>query len=266
MLLIILVFLVLILIVSCQSGGPTATPSKLPTETVPAQRPVLTTPAPTTVPQSQPEVQPSETRGSENAYPPPGGTTVTPTTGTVRFTSSPEGAYPGPDSESESQLTTTDEPYPPPGDEGELGDLFSEETEPFSTEEQVDGELDEEGTPTATLTPGVVRTGLIATDPEDFSIVSGEVQLVEFFAYWSPLCVSMAPMMNSLEDKYQDQINFVYLDIDDPANSLFKTLLADRLPPVFYLLDGEGTILAELKGQVTVEEFEALFASVLGLP
>jgi len=116
-------------------------------------------------------------------------------------------------------------------------------------------------TPSVTPTPALVRTRLEASDPAAFQLASGETQLVEFFAVWSPLSKSMAPVMNGLEERYKHRINFVYLDIDDPANSLYKLLLGDRLPPIFYLLDGEGNVLKEWRGYTPAQEFEAVFNS-----
>ena len=117
-------------------------------------------------------------------------------------------------------------------------------------------------TPLPTLTPGVVRTRLRATDPRTFQIVSGQHQLVEFFAFWDPVSRSMAPVMHGLEDRYKDRIRFVYLDIEDPANSLFKSLIGSRLPPLFFLLDGQGNILQEWRGYVTTEDFERTFSTI----
>jgi thiol-disulfide isomerase/thioredoxin len=111
----------------------------------------------------------------------------------------------------------------------------------------------------------LVRTRLQATDPRTFEIISGQYQLVEFFAFWSTISKSMAPVVYSLEDRYQDQIRFVYLDIDDPANSLFRSLIGSRLPPLFFLLDGQGNVVKEWVGYVSAEEFESVFAS-LNLP
>ena len=72
----------------------------------------------------------------------------------------------------------------------------------------------------------------------------------------------MAPVVHSLEDRYEDRIRFVYLDLEDPANSLFESMLKGRMAPFFYLLDGQGVILQEWQGYVPVEEFEKAFASI----
>jgi thioredoxin-like negative regulator of GroEL len=103
----------------------------------------------------------------------------------------------------------------------------------------------------------------VASDPADFTLASGEIQLVEFYAVWARLSSSMAPVMNGLEDQYKGTIRFVYLDIDDPANALYKLLLGGRLPPLFFLLDGDGRVIHEWQGFVKREEFEAVFGTIL---
>ncbi|MGW8250277.1 MAG: TlpA family protein disulfide reductase, partial [Anaerolineales bacterium] len=95
-----------------------------------------------------------------------------------------------------------------------------------------------------------------------FQLVAGQPQLVEFFAYWDPVSQGMAPIVHVLEDRYQDRIRFVYLDIEDPANSLFKTLIGNRLPPMFFLLDSQGNVVEQWQGRVPAEDFEQVFATL----
>jgi len=120
----------------------------------------------------------------------------------------------------------------------------------------------EQGTPTVTPTLGLVHTQMEPSDPKEFRIASGQVQLVELFAVWSPASKSMTPVMYILEEKYKDRIHFVYLDIDDPSNGIFKSLLQNRLPPVFFLLDGEGNVMHEWQGSVRAEDFETVLDTV----
>lgn len=72
----------------------------------------------------------------------------------------------------------------------------------------------------------------------------------------------MAPVMNNLEERYNERVLFSFLDIDDPANSLFKTLLGERVPPVFFLLDADGNYLTDWQGYIAIEEFETAFAAL----
>lgn len=69
--------------------------------------------------------------------------------------------------------------------------------------------------------------------------------------------------MHGLEAKYDNKIQFTYLDIDDPANESFKQKLGYRVQPHLFLLDGEGNILAQWVGAITAEDLETAFQSAL---
>lgn len=73
----------------------------------------------------------------------------------------------------------------------------------------------------------------------------------------------MAPIVHGLEAEYQDQIRFVYLDIDDPATDKYKRELGYRYQPEYYLLDPEGNVLNAWFGFVEPEAFEMVFQEVL---
>ena len=69
--------------------------------------------------------------------------------------------------------------------------------------------------------------------------------------------------MHGLEVEYFDKINFVYLDVDDPANETFKAELDFRYQPQLLLLDGAGQIIHQWIGPMPREEFVAIFDDVL---
>jgi hypothetical protein len=69
--------------------------------------------------------------------------------------------------------------------------------------------------------------------------------------------------VHGLEVEYYDQINFVYLDIDDPANDTFKQDLGFRYQPHLFVLDGVGEILYQWIGPISQEEFIVAFEDVL---
>lgn len=54
----------------------------------------------------------------------------------------------------------------------------------------------------------------------------------------------MAPVVHGLEDKYGEQVNFVYLDTDDPdAVKLIRELkLHSDYIPAFYFLTSQGKL------------------------
>jgi hypothetical protein len=66
--------------------------------------------------------------------------------------------------------------------------------------------------------------------------------------------------VHGLESEYSDELNFIYLDVDDPANDEFKSALGYIYQPHLFLLDENGEILQEWVGPVNhdqlVEAFE----------
>jgi thiol-disulfide isomerase/thioredoxin len=86
---------------------------------------------------------------------------------------------------------------------------------------------------------------------------------VEFFAYWSGPSQAMAPLLLGLKREYRDRVNFIYLDIDNPANITFKRQLGFRMEPQFFLLDPQGKILKQWIGYVTVEQLRMAFDTAL---
>jgi len=128
-------------------------------------------------------------------------------------------------------------------------------------------------TPTITPTPTNSRTPfplppwisseLHSTDPQTVKLSSGRIQLIEFFAYWSGHCQAMASILYGLEKEYTGRVDFSYLDIDNPANDIFKQQLLFRVEPQFFLLDPQGKILKQWIGYVTVEQFRNTLDSAL---
>jgi len=92
-----------------------------------------------------------------------------------------------------------------------------------------------------------------ATNPVIVNLAAGQVQFLEFFAYWCTVCKAMAPSVHGLENLYRDQVTFVYLDRDDPATEAFRSQLGYIYQPHFFLLDADGTVLGEWRGYVDVE-------------
>lgn len=62
--------------------------------------------------------------------------------------------------------------------------------------------------------------------------------------------------MHGLEAKYGGCMDFVYLDIDNPATQAAKNRLGYLAQPHFILLDGSGKVLWKKVGHITEPELE----------
>jgi len=128
-------------------------------------------------------------------------------------------------------------------------------------------------TPTLTLTPTPTRTALPAppwvsaklqaTDPDTVKLAAGKPQLIEFFAFWSGPSQAMAPLIHGIEQEFSSEVNFIYLDIDDPAVKVFKRELGFRVEPHFFLLDGKGKVLQQWVGYVSVDTLRKALENAL---
>ena len=73
----------------------------------------------------------------------------------------------------------------------------------------------------------------------------------------------MAPIVHGLEEAYEGDINFVYLDIDDPSTEDFKRYFGYRYQPEYYLIGPEGEVLNAWFGFVPPEAFMSEFDAAL---
>lgn len=69
--------------------------------------------------------------------------------------------------------------------------------------------------------------------------------------------------MHGLEPRYADQVNFVYLDRDDPEVKPLMKQLNNRGMPHLILLDAEGNPVKQWAGGATQESLAEAFDAVL---
>ena len=70
--------------------------------------------------------------------------------------------------------------------------------------------------------------------------------------------------MHGLEAEWGGQVDFVYLDIDDPATEPFKRQLGYRVQPHMFLVDGDGLVLQQWLGFVDAATLEAALQEATG--
>ena len=75
-----------------------------------------------------------------------------------------------------------------------------------------------------------------------FNRATGQIQVLEFFAYWCPNCKALAPRIHGLEAAYEGEIEFTFLDIDNPANQALKDEFGFYYQPFVLVIDGNGNV------------------------
>ena len=69
--------------------------------------------------------------------------------------------------------------------------------------------------------------------------------------------------MHGLESEYCEDVNFVYLDIDDRSTQRYKDALGYIYQPHIFLLDGDGNILQQWVGYVQGADLESAIVDAL---
>ncbi len=72
----------------------------------------------------------------------------------------------------------------------------------------------------------------------------------------------MAPVVHGLEAEYAGKVDFVYLNIDDPATTPFKKQLGYIYQPHLFLLDGQGNLLQQWIGFTSEADLDAALSSI----
>jgi hypothetical protein len=70
--------------------------------------------------------------------------------------------------------------------------------------------------------------------------------------------------VHGLEAKYASEVEFVYLDIDDPGTAEFKQSLRFVYQPHLLLLDGSGNVVNQWIGIAPEAELDAALQAIGG--
>ena len=73
----------------------------------------------------------------------------------------------------------------------------------------------------------------------------------------------MKPIVHGLEEQYGNDIEFVYVDIDNPESQTLKNQYGFRVQPHFVLVDGDGEVIGEWFGMNEGVTFENAFNDIL---
>ena len=90
--------------------------------------------------------------------------------------------------------------------------------------------------------------GEVSTDPL-IAFNNNKPTFLEFYAEWCEVCKEMAPKVSALKDKYEKDINFVFLNVDNPKwQSYIEKFNVNGIPQV-NIIDTKGNLISTLIGK-----------------
>ena len=76
------------------------------------------------------------------------------------------------------------------------------------------------------------KFGELSIDPE-IAFTNNKPTFLEFYAEWCEVCKEMAPKVADIKEKYEKDINFVFLNVDNPKwEKYIRNLNVNGIPQV----------------------------------
>ena len=98
--------------------------------------------------------------------------------------------------------------------------------------------------------------GELSVEPE-IAFKNNKPTFLEFYAEWCEVCKEMAPKVNALKEEYQEDINFVFLNVDNQKwDNYIRRFNVNGIPQV-NLFDETGNLKSTFIGkqkEITIKE------------
>ena len=89
--------------------------------------------------------------------------------------------------------------------------------------------------------------GNLSMDPE-IALTNGNPTYLEFYAEWCEICKEMAPEVTKLKKDFDNEINFVFLNVDNPKWEKFiKKFKVNGIPQI-NIIDSHSNLQATFTG------------------
>ena len=89
--------------------------------------------------------------------------------------------------------------------------------------------------------------GNLSVDPE-IAFTNGKPTYLEFYAEWCEICKEMAPEVTDLKKDFDNKINFVFLNVDNPKwNKFIKQFKVNGIPQI-NIFDSNSNLKATFTG------------------
>ena len=90
--------------------------------------------------------------------------------------------------------------------------------------------------------------GELSVDPE-IAFENNKPTFLEFYAEWCEVCQEMAPKVSTLKDEYEEDINFVFLNVDNQKwDKYIRKFNVNGIPQV-NIFDGKGQLISTFIGK-----------------
>ena len=99
--------------------------------------------------------------------------------------------------------------------------------------------------------------GELSIDPE-IAFTNNKPTFLEFYAEWCEVCKEMAPKVSALKEEYEEDINFVFLNVDNQKWSKYIRKFDVNGIPQVNLFDRKGNLKSTLIGkqeESTIRQF-----------
>ena len=91
------------------------------------------------------------------------------------------------------------------------------------------------------------KFGNLSVDPE-IAFTNGKPTYLEFYAEWCEICKEMAPEVAELKKDFDDKINFVFLNVDNPKwDKFIKEFKVNGIPQI-NIFDSNANLQATFTG------------------
>ena len=91
------------------------------------------------------------------------------------------------------------------------------------------------------------KFGNLTMDPE-IAFTNGKPTYLEFYAEWCEICREMAPEVAELKKDFDNEINFVFLNVDNPKwDKFIKEFKVNGIPQI-NIIDSNSKLLATFTG------------------
>ena len=90
--------------------------------------------------------------------------------------------------------------------------------------------------------------GELSVDPQ-IAFKNNKPTFLEFYAEWCEVCKEMAPKISSLKEEYEEDINFVFLNVDNQKwDNYIRKFEVNGIPQV-NLFDKKGNLISTFIGK-----------------